>query len=381
MKSREVAQSLVSLASHYPVVTLTGPRQTGKTTLTKAVFPGHRYVSLEDPDLTEFARTDPRGFLDDLGPKAILDEVQREPALLSYLQRRVDEDPTPGRYILTGSENLALRQGIGQSLAGRTGLLTLLPFSLGEAYGNSPPDLDVALFRGLYPRIHDRDLPPSQALAFYVSTYVERDVRALAQIQDLTRFQSFLGLCAGRTAQLLNYSSLAADAGVSVNTAKSWVSVLEASYLVRRLMPYHGNITSRLSKSPKLYFVDVGLAAWLLGIREASQLQNHPLRGALFETLMVTEAWKAQENAADTSPMYFFRDSNQREIDLVRETGDGLDLYEIKSGRTITTDWFRQLAWGRENLPRVRNCRVVYGGAEGRIQSGIGIQSWRQRVW
>jgi predicted AAA+ superfamily ATPase len=378
MRPREAASALASIAAQYPVVTITGPRQSGKTTLAKQIFAEHRYVSLEDPDVAAFARTDPRGFLDDMGEKAILDEIQREPPLLSYLQRRVDEDPTRGRYILTGSQNLALGHGVSQSLAGRTGLLTLLPFTLREAWGDRPADLDTTVFRGFYPRIHDRDLEPSQALAFYVATYVERDVRSLSHIQDLTRFQTFLGLCAGRTAQILNYSDLAADAGISVNSAKNWISVLEASYLVRRLMPYHANISSRLSKSPKLYFLDVGLAAWLLGIRDPSQLRNHPLRGALFETMMVAEAWKAGENAADPSQLFYYRDSTQREIDLVQETGSGLDLFEIKSGRTVTTDWFKHLAWGRAHLERVDACHLVYGGDERRVQSGIHIHPWTE---
>lgn len=376
MRIREALPTLKRLAAQYPVVTLTGPRQSGKTTLAKTTFPSHRYVSLEEPDIGEFARTDPRGFLADVGNTAILDEVQQVPQLLSYLQSMVDTDPTPGRYILTGSHNLSLRQGVSQTLAGRTGLLTLLPFTLRETWDSRPPSLDEVLFKGFFPRIHDRQLDPSQALGFYVGTYLERDVRQLAAIQDLARFQTFVGLCAGRTAQILNYSDLAADAGVSVNTAKNWIAVLEASYLVRRLQPYHANLSSRLSKSPKLYFLDTGLAAWLLGVREASQLRNHPLRGALFETLVVSEAWKAGENVADPVPLFFYRDSQKKEIDLVLERGDGLDLLEIKSGATVSTDWFRHLAWGRENIPRVKNCNLVHGGDASRIQSGIQIRPW-----
>jgi hypothetical protein len=364
MKPRDLEAKLLSWAAALPVVTVTGPRQSGKTTLCRHAFPGKPYVSLEDPDTRMMAQTDPRGFLrrfEDTG--AVLDEIQHVPDLLSYLQTLVDADPRPGRFVLTGSQNLSLMSAVSQTLAGRAAVATLLPFSLREAYapGTEPP-LWETVHRGFYPRVLSTPLPPSETLSFYVATYLERDVRSLLRIGDYVRFELFLRLCAGRTGQILNLSDLAADAGISVNTAKSWLSVLETAYIVRRLRPWSANIAKQLSKSPKLYFLDTGLACCLLGIENAAVLETHPLRGPLFETFVVAERWKRLAHAGRPDNLFYYRDSKKREIDLVEETPDGLELCEIKSGATVAADWFAPLEKVAAFLPRVRSRAIVCGG-------------------
>jgi len=375
-KHREAQGKLQQFAAQYPVVTVTGPRQSGKTTMCRMVFPQHAYVNLEDLDQRNFARSDPRGFLKNLRGPAILDEFQRVPELASYIQGLVDQDAAPGQFILTGSQNLKVSQTVVQSLAGRSAMLTLLPFTVHEAYGKTAPSWMHAVFTGGYPRIHSQELDPTEALGFYLSTYVERDVRSLSQIHDLARFEVFLRLCAGRTGCLLSYSELASDAGVTVNTAKNWISVLEASYIVKRLTPWFANISKRLVKSPKLYFLDSGLACYLMGIHKEEQIATHPLRGQLFETLVVTEAWKHKANRGLPDNIFFYRDSQQREIDLLEDSGVGLQLTEIKSGATIASDWFDSLLWGRKNMPRVISCQLITGGSTQRIQYDVKVKNW-----
>ncbi len=363
MKPRIIESKLKSWASALPVVTITGPRQSGKTTLCKAAFPSLPYVSLEEPDTRRTALEDPRGFLSRFSESgAVIDEVQHAPELLSYLQGVVDRDPQPGRFILTGSQNLALMDAVSQSLAGRTAVATLLPFSLREAYpaGGEPP-LWETVFRGFYPRVLETPLPPTETLSFYVSTYLERDVRSLVNIGDFTRFETFLRLCAGRTGRILNYSDLAADAGIAVNTAKNWISVLETSYVVRRLRPWSSNLPKQLSKSPKLYFLDTGLACCLLGIPSAKELETHPLRGELFETFVVAERWKRLANAGERDRLFYYRDSRKLEIDLVEESPAGLRLCEIKSGATVAPDWFAGLDKAASFLPGVVERGIVCG--------------------
>ena len=365
MIEREIAPCLVALFEQYPFVTVTGPRQSGKTTLCRAAFPDLDYVNLEAPDQREFAESDPRGFLARLGDGAILDEIQRVPDLLSYLQVLADEAGRNSLFVLTGSEQFRLSDAISQSLAGRTALLRLLPFSLGERRRTgASDDIDDILYSGFYPRIHDRKLEPRQALGDYFETYVERDVRRIGEIRNLANFRRFVRLCAGRVGQLTNLSSLGADAGVSHTTASHWLTVLEASYVVFRLPPFHANIRKRLVKSPKIYFYDVGLASHLIGIEHAAQIGTHPLRGPLFENAVVVEALKHRFNRGRRSNLSFFRDSRGLECDLLYENGHGMAAIEIKSGATVASDWFDSLNRVAKELPEIATRAVVYGGVD-----------------
>ena len=363
MIEREVMGRLTALFEQYPFVTVTGPRQSGKTTLCRAAFPNLEYVNLEAPDQREFAESDPRGFLSQLGKGAIIDEIQHVPELLSYLQVLADERGRNSLFVLTGSEQFRLSNAISQSLAGRTALLRLLPFSLTERQriGASGAINDI-LYSGFYPRILDQGLEPRQALGDYVETYVERDVRRLGEIRNLSGFRLFARLCAGRVGQLLNLSSLGSDAGVSHTTAREWLAVLETSYIIFQLPPYHANIRKRLVKSPKLYFYDVGLASYLIGIENAEQVATHPLRGALFENMVVIEALKHRFNRGRESNLSFFRDSRGLECDLFYETGHGIHAIEIKSGATVASDYFTSLNRVADLIPSISAKTVVYGG-------------------
>ena len=365
MIEREITPCLIDLFQRYPIVTLTGPRQSGKTTLCRAAFPDLDYVNLEAPDVREFAQSDPRGFLSRLGEGAILDEIQRAPELLSYLQEIVDETGRDGLFVLTGSEQSRLSDAVGQSLAGRTALLRLLPFSLAERrLAGAREDVDGILYTGFYPRIHDRGLEARQALGDYVETYVERDVRRMGEIRNLSGFRRFLRLCAGRAGQLVNLSALGADAGVSHPTARHWLAILEASYVVFLLPPYFANIRKRLVKSPKLYFHDVGLASHLIGIEHAEQLATHPLRGALFENTVVIEALKHRFNRGRRSNLSFFRDARGLECDLLYESGNRTGAIEIKSGATVAADWFKGLDRIADAVPGIDVRAVVHGGPD-----------------
>ena len=310
MIEREIARCLIDLCQRYPFVTVTGPRQSGKTTLCRETLPHLSYVNLEAPDQREFAESDPRGMLARLGTGAIIDEIQRVPSLLSYLQVVADERRQNSLYILTGSEHFKLSNAINQSLAGRTALLHLLPFSMAERKRLKTSDsVDELLYGGFYPRVHDQCLEARQAYGDYIATYVERDVRQVGEIRNISSFQRFVRLCAGRVGQLVNLSSLGADADVSHVTARHWLTLLEASYIAFRLSPFRANIRKRLVKSPKLYFYDVGLAAHLIGIEHAEQLASHPLRGALFENMIVVECLKYRFNRGRRSNLSFYRDS------------------------------------------------------------------------
>jgi predicted AAA+ superfamily ATPase len=323
----------------------------------------------------QFALQDPRGFLGQFPQGALLDEVQRAPELLSYIQAEVDERRAPGRYVLTGSQQWLLSERISQSLAGRTALLRLLPFSLAEMRGRYPArSLDEMLFRGFYPRIHDAGLDPTQALADYVETYVQRDLRLMANVRDLSLFVKFLGLLAGRTGQLLNLSQLSGDAGVSHTTARQWLSVLEAGFIVHLLPPWFANIGKRLVKAPKLYFVDVGLACYLLGITAAAQVARHPLRGALVENLVAIEALKGFHHRGLAPRMHFYRDSNGNEVDLLLEHGAGLYAAEIKAGATVAPDYFTGLARFAALMGRRLDAgALVYGGDGAHERGGFQV--------
>jgi hypothetical protein len=367
---RDVAPHLLALCRSFPVVTITGPRQSGKTTLCRQLFPEKAYVSLEALDQRAFAATDPRGFLGGYPEGAVIDEVQRVPDLLSYLQVEVDERPAAGRFILTGSANLALLQSVSQSLAGRTGLVTLLPCSRPEyeRFPGAPSSPWEQVWRGGFPAVPDRAIAPPDWFETYVATYVERDVRQITNVVDLSAFQTFLGLIAGRVGQLLNLSQLGADSGVRHNTARAWLSVLEASYVAFRLHPFHANVRKRLVRAPKTYFYDPGLACYLLGIRSPGQLETHPLRGALFENYVVCEILKATLNAGRRPRLSFYRDHQGHEVDLLVERGDSGAAVEVKSGQTITDEFFAGLEWlAAQDLgpdrPRLE-AFLVYAGPE-----------------
>ena len=384
MIPRKLQAKACELAGFYPVVVITGPRQAGKTTLCKAAFPDKAYVSLESLDHRDFAHSDPRGFLAEYRQGAVIDEIQQVPELTSYLQGEVDSEPEPGRFILTGSQHFGLSQSISQSLAGRCGILALLPPDYEEltAFSNAPNDLYTTLWQGAYPRIYDRDIPAHQWLADYIVTYVERDVRQVINIGDLQIFSEFLKLCAGRTACEINLSALGNDAGISHNTARAWLSILETSYIIHRLPAWHGNIRKQVVKAPKLHFFDSGLVCYLLGIREPEQLRHHPLRGAIFESWAVSELYKAQVNRGERPQMFHYRESRGAEIDVLVNQGECLYAIEIKSGTTASTDFFKhfQILPDRlknTRLPSVIHNHVIYGGEESQRRSIAQLVPWR----
>ena len=343
MIPRMLARHAAAVFAKYPVVTITGPRQSGKTTLARATFADKPYANLENPVTRQFALEDPVAFLGQYPDGAVIDEIQRAPDLLSYIQVMVDEQGRNSLFVLTGSQQFELMRGISQSLAGRTALLKLLPFSIPEIMAHFSFGVDELLFKGFYPRVHQRDISPVQVYGDYFETYVERDLRQLVNVKDLSLFQRFVQLCAGRCGQLLNLNSLANDTGIAQSTAKEWMAVLEASYIVFLLRPFHTNISKRLIKSPKIYFYDVGLASWLCGIEEERQVATHPLRGNLFENMAVMEALKYRYNQGKRDNLHFYRDSNGNEIDLIYSKGKDLLPIEIKAGQTVTSAYFKGL--------------------------------------
>lgn len=382
MIKRTLSAKLESYARHYPVVTVTGPRQSGKTTLCRALFSSKRYFSLESLDNRKYAHSDPRSFLRECVKRgAVIDEIQRVPELLSYIQGVVDEKDTAGLFILTGSQNFQLLNKISQSLAGRTALAVLLPFSYSEVYKHSIVDIGKLIFTGFYPRIHDKKLNPREALSFYVSTYLERDIRELINVKDLSKFEIFLKLCAARVGQLVNLSSLANDCGINHNTAKSWLSVLEASYVIFFVRPHHANFGKRLVKSPKLYFSDVGLAAHLLDIQNSHHVDNHPLKGCLFENFVVSELLKERFNRGLGNNLYFFRDNVGNEVDILLDYGTKVQPIEIKLGETINEDFFKGLRYYKKISLRVAADPVlIYGGADDQLRGDYRVISYRNIV-
>lgn len=379
MKQRTLKKKVLEFAQQYPVVTVVGPRQSGKTTLTKMIFPDCQYVNLESLAEREFARTDPAAFLRRFTNKSvIIDEVQNAPQLLSEIQVVVDADNKPGRFILTGSQNFSMMNAVSQSLAGRTALCTLYPFAMDEIKDDiAGIQVEEAMWRGFYPKLFSRTINPSDELAFYVSTYLEKDVRQIENIRNLRSFHNFLRLAAGRTGQILNVSSLAADCGISPKVAFEWLSLLEASFIIKLVEPWYRNINKRLVKAPKLYFLDVGLACNLIGITAPEQLMTHPLRGALFETMVVSDFIKRRAHSAKHDDIHYYRDSNHNEIDLVVENGVNATLYEIKSGETFSGDWTATMERLAPLFGENVSINVIYGGSSSQKRSSFNLYSWK----
>lgn len=382
MIQRELQEKCIAFSRQYPVVTITGPRQSGKTTLAKACFPEKPYVNLEEPDQRRLAIEDPRGFLSQFPDGAVLDEIQRAPELPSYIQSIVDSQSRNNLFILTGSQQFEVSHSISQSLAGRTALMKLLPFSLKELGGwekeYSPDEL---LLNGFYPRLYKEKLAPHPFFMNYFETYVQRDLRQLSQIDNLHLFEKFVRLSAARTGQLLNYESLANDVGVSSPTIRKWISLLEASYIAFLLPPFFRNIGKRLIKTPKIYFYDVGLATYLLGIENIQQLKAHPLRGSLFENFVVAEFLKKRYNAVKPSNLFFYRDRTGNEVDLVLEEALSLIPIEIKASMTLNPDFARTLLQFTQLFKdEVKKSLIIYAGQNRQTYQQIQFLPWQELI-
>ena len=379
MIKRELTKIINELRNKFPVITLTGPRQSGKTTILKSIYNDIPYVSLEDIDIRNNAIRDPRGFLSNFPQGAVLDEAQRAPELFSYIQGIVDEKRDI-HFVLAGSQNFLLLQSITQSLAGRAAILKLLPFGLSElsAEGISFDNYEEVIYRGLYPGLYDKEIKPSFFYPSYISTYLEKDVRQIKNIENLNSFSNFLQLCAGRAGQLLNLNSLATDAGISPNTAKSWLSILEASYIIYYLQPYHKNYNKRIIKNSKLYFYDTGLICSLLGIESAQQVRTYYLKGALFENLIINELLKNRLHKGQIQRFYFWQNKTKQEIDLIIDTVQGPLPFEIKSGMTMNDSYFSNLKyWQKLTGEESKNLNVIYGGDINLSTSNGNYISWQ----
>lgn len=380
MIERSIEEKLRQMTTKFPVVTLTGTRQCGKSTLLKQRFNDFKYISLEDLDRRQFAIEDPRGFLMNFGTPLIIDEAQYAPDLFSYIQTHVDEHNETGMYILSGSHNFLLMERIAQSLAGRTSVMKMAPLSVSELRHASilPENLNDWLITGGYPRIYDKEIAPVDFFPNYIQTYLERDVRLLRNISDMSQFVRFLKLCAGRVAQLLNVASLATECGISVPTANAWLSILETSYTIFLLKPYYKNFNKRLVKSPKLYFCDTGLAASLLGLEDSRQMETHYMRGELFENMVINEFIKRAYAQGREPNLYFWRDSNNDEVDLLSEQGTNIECYEIKSAATMHSDHFSSLkTFAKQAQLDTTRLHVVYGGEQDIQTSNGSYISWR----
>jgi len=380
MIRRIIEEKVKRFSEIYPVVTITGPRQSGKTTLVQHLFKEHEYFSLEDPDVRRRVIEDPAILFYPAGRKIIIDEVQRWPELLSYIQVNADRQEINGQFILTGSQSLLLSEKVSQTLAGRTAILKLLPFSLTEIFNHehyAKDEYEQWIHRGFYPRLYQTGMNPDEFYPSYFETYLQRDVRDIQHVKDLNQFSNFVRLCAGRIGQLVDFTSLASDAGVSVNTARGWISLLEASYVIFLLYPYYKNYNRRIIKSPKLFFTDTGLACFLLNIAKPEQVSNHYLRGNLFENLIISELLKKRFNQAMLPGLWFFRDSNGNEVDCILEDAT-IKALEVKSSRTYSTNYHT----GLERFIKLSdlnpgNCYVIYGGNENFKLKDINILSWK----
>lgn len=377
---RHITDKLKELTGSFPVITLTGPRQSGKTTLLKKVFPGYKYVNFEDPEQRVLFTTDPKGFLRIYNDHVIFDEVQRIPDIFSYIQLYADEKPDPGKFILSGSQSFLLSEKISQSLAGRTAVLSLLPLSINELddSGFLPADFDELAYKGFYPALYSKTMKAVDFYPAYLQTYVERDIRLIRNIGNLDDFVRFTKLCAGRTGQLLNLSSLASDCGVSVNTAKAWISALQASFVIFLLQPYYKNFNKRIVKMPKLYFFDNGLLSSLLGIDNPKQIGIHHIKGQLFENLIISEFYKWFTIAGKKPGLYFWRENHGSEIDCIVEWGNKMISVEIKAGYSYNAEYFHHLiTWQRYCGTSPSDSYVVYSGiTEGEMQNGR-LVNWR----
>jgi len=373
MIKRHIEHEFLTLLSEYPVITLLGPRQAGKTTLAKELLPQYNYSNLEVPDVRNFATEDPKGYLSKFTDKVIIDEIQRVPELLSYIQALVDEDNTPGRFIVTGSHQLELRAAISQSLAGRTAILHLLPLSITELTnaGINHTSFEEYAFKGFLPRIYDKKLRPSTAYSNYYQTYVERDVRQIINLKNVSQFEKLIMLMAGRVGQLLDYSSLANDVGVTANTIRDWISILEASFIIFKLPPYFENFGKRMIKTPKYYFTDVGLLCFLLGIRKPDQISRDPLVGSIFENLVIIEALKERYNNGEMAGLYFFRDNHGNEVDLIAQKGREILAVEIKAASTFKTSLLKGLERFNSIATSKTHSFLIYNGDPVQLSNGI----------
>ena len=377
---RQIAPTIKAQQSKFPVLAVTGPRQSGKTTLLRELFKDYRYVTLENPNTRSFALEDPIGFLNQYDQKVVFDEVQRVPDLFSYIQSRVDDSGMMGQFILSGSQNFHLLNNITQTLAGRVALFKLLPFDFTELKANNLLDelYTQACLKGFYPAIFDREIDPVVFYANYIQTYLEKDVTELLNIKDLKLFRTFLGLCAGRAGQLLNYSALANECDISHNTAKSWLSILESSYIIFLLQPFHENFNKRLVKSPKLYFYDTGLLNHLLGIRTAVELSENRLKGNIFENLILAEYQKQNHHLYLHEDYYFWQDSNAHEVDMLMKKGQAFSIYEIKATQTINNSLFKEMDRFEEiSAPAKVTKTLIYGGTENEKRTRYNVLSWK----
>lgn len=381
MINRDAFGILKYLGSKFPAVAIMGPRQSGKTTLSRLVFPNHAYINFEDFDLRELASNDPHRFLSmyQNGQGIILDEIQHVPKLLSYVQIYSDENERPGFYIVTGSQNYLVNERITQSLAGRMAIVTLLPLSINELKNaNLLPSLDEVILNGGYPRLYNQSLSPDNMYPAYINQYIERDVRQITKVHNLELFQKFLQLCAGRIGQLLNLNSLASDTGINASTAREWLSLLQATYIVYTLQPYFKNFSKRLVKTPKLYFYDTGLACSLLRIKTTEQLAWHYAYGHLFENFVITEIMKSYYNKGTRPSIYFWRDSQGHELDVLIEEGSNLIPIEIKSSQTISSDYFDGLNyWNELAAANPENGYIIYAGKHVQQRSQGNVVNWQ----
>jgi hypothetical protein len=378
MIKREAESTLITLAKQFKAVAVVGPRQSGKTTLTRYVFHDKPYVSLENTDMKRYATEDPRGFLSQYKTGAVIDEAQRAPELFSYLQQILDEDNVRGKFILTGSNNFLLQESISQSLAGRIAYLYLLPFTISELAQEDTGNLNDLIFRGFYPPLYDHPIDIDKWYPNYIRTYIERDIRQIKNITNLNAFERFLKLCAGRTGQLLNMNSLAIETGVDNKTIASWIGILESSFIIYRLQPHHNNFNKRIVKMPKLYFYDTGVACALLGIQNAEQLNFHPLFGNMFENFIIGELLKHRYNQAKSNNLYFWRDNTGHEVDIIIETMERLFAVEVKSGKTITDKFFKGILYWFK-ISGEKSGAIVYAGETGQKRSNnIEIVPWNK---